>query len=108
MKVLIWIGCFIVATILNSWLGLLTGIRAGYLVFYLAVYFVAKKLCSKWDEHKKTKAEQKKPVQQKKIIVEDKPKIVVDDQVRFCRKCGTKLIDDSQFCRKCGTQIVKE
>ncbi len=30
------------------------------------------------------------------------------DKVRFCRKCGEKLIDNSQFCRKCGTEIVEE
>lgn len=30
------------------------------------------------------------------------------NEIRFCRKCGEKLIDNSQFCRKCGTQIVEE
>lgn len=29
-----------------------------------------------------------------------------DDIIKFCRKCGEKLIDNSQFCRKCGTEIV--
>lgn len=28
------------------------------------------------------------------------------DRIRFCRKCGEKLIDNSRFCRKCGTEIV--
>ena len=28
------------------------------------------------------------------------------DQIRFCRKCGEKLIENSQFCSKCGTQIT--
>lgn len=27
-------------------------------------------------------------------------------KIRFCRKCGEKLIDNSIFCRKCGTEIV--
>lgn len=31
-----------------------------------------------------------------------------DDTIKFCRKCGEQLIDDSQFCRKCGTAVVKE
>lgn len=28
------------------------------------------------------------------------------DKIRFCRKCGEKLIENSRFCRKCGTEIV--
>lgn len=52
MKVLIWFGCYFVATIFNTILGYATGFRIGYLVFYLVVGFVAKKLCNLWDEHK--------------------------------------------------------
>ena len=107
MKVLIWIGCFFVATILNTLLGYATGVKVGYLIFYFAVYFVAKKLCNKWDEHKEAKAAQRKASQQKNIVVEEKPVIEDGDQVRFCRKCGEKLLDNSQFCRKCGTEIVE-
>lgn len=29
-------------------------------------------------------------------------------QVRYCRKCGEKLLDDSKFCDKCGTKIIEE
>ena len=29
------------------------------------------------------------------------------DQIRFCRKCGEKLIDKSRFCRICGTQVIE-
>lgn len=99
MKVLIWIGCFFVATILNTLLGYATGIKAGYLVFYFAVYFVAKKLCNKWDEHKGAKENRKKAVTSTIDEIND---------IRFCRKCGEKLLDRSQFCSKCGTEIVKE
>jgi len=28
-------------------------------------------------------------------------------QVRFCRKCGTKLAGDGNFCHICGTQIKR-
>lgn len=108
MKVLIWIGCFFVATILNTLLGYATGVKVGYLIFYFAVYFVAKKLCNKWDEHKEAKAEKKKATQQQNIVVKEKATAEDVDQVRFCRKCGEKLLDNSQFCRKCGTEIVKE
>lgn len=30
------------------------------------------------------------------------------DKILFCRKCGTRLDEDSRFCRKCGTEIKEE
>ena len=30
------------------------------------------------------------------------------ESIRFCRKCGTELGDDSRFCRKCGTEVKEE
>ncbi len=30
------------------------------------------------------------------------------DKIRFCRKCGEELIDNSKFCRKCGMEIITE
>ena len=102
MKVLIWIGCFIVATILNALLGYATGVKVGYLLFYFAVYYVAKKLCSMWDEHK-----EKKTMQKHASAPLPYPVVATVDQIRFCRKCGEKLIDNSKFCRKCGTEIVE-
>jgi ribosomal protein L40E len=76
MKVLIWIGCFLVASILNTILGYATGIKAGYLVFYFAVYFVAKKLCNKWDERKSIKK-----------ATETKPKDTITTENK-CEMCG--------------------
>lgn len=108
MKVLIWIGCFFVATILNTILGYATGVKVGYLIFYFAVYFVAKKLCNKWDEHKEAKTAKKKTTQQQNMVVEEKALVENADQVRFCRKCGEKLLNNSQFCRKCGTEVKVE
>lgn len=74
MKVLIWIGCFFVATILNTILGYATGVKVGYLIFYFAVYFVAKKLCNKWDEHKEAKAEQKRLLNKTPLLSKKKQK----------------------------------
>lgn len=31
--------------------------------------------------------------------------LFVDKKVLFCRKCGTRLAEDSTFCHKCGTKI---
>ena len=28
-------------------------------------------------------------------------------QIKFCRKCGCKLLDNSDFCSQCGTKIIK-
>ena len=49
MKVVIWAGCLVVGTLLNALLGLLTGFKLGFLLFYPIVFFVAKKLCDHWD-----------------------------------------------------------
>lgn len=76
MKALIWIGCFLVASILNTILGYATGIKAGYLVFYFAVYFVAKKLCNKWDERKSNKKS-----------TETKPQDTITTESK-CEMCG--------------------
>ena len=40
------------------------------------------------------------------MTILNEEKIVDTDKIRFCRKCGEKLIDNSRFCRKCGTEIV--
>ena len=29
-------------------------------------------------------------------------------EILFCRKCGTRLVEDSNFCINCGTKIVTE
>ena len=58
MKVLIWIGCFL-QRLYSTPYQVTQGLKVGYLIFYFAVYFVAKKLCAKWDEHKEAKTEKK-------------------------------------------------
>ena len=37
----------------------------------------------------------------------DKHKSVLDTSIKYCRKCGAKLSNDSLFCRKCGTKIIE-
>ena len=107
MKVLIWIGCFVVATILNTILGAVTGIKAGYLVFYLVVFFVARALCKKWDEYKKEKEDLKKYSQQKFVSDEIKTETANTNNARFyrvteCRSCGYRDNDFFVECPNCG------
>jgi len=126
MKVLIWIGCFIVATILNVILGEVTGLKVGYFLFYLAVFSVAKKLCGKWDEYKEKKTE-------KEIakITADIPSVStwkcscgkIHREYETSCVCGktkaentsclkTEKADISStnepilFCRKCGEKLI--
>ncbi len=105
MKVLIWLVCFFVATILNTILGYATGIKLGYIIFYFVVYFVAKKLCKKWDEHKATKKKRKELLRQN-VSGERKTEVIDINKICFCRKCGERLIENSRFCRKCGTEVL--
>ena len=94
MKILIWIGCIFVATILNTILGYSTGIKAGYVVFYFAVYFVAKRLCQKWDGYRvnrKLKAKQK---------MDENHTAGIDDEICFWRKCGEETVAVMQANRE--------
>ena len=99
MKVLIWIVCFFVATIINIMIGEALGFRLGYLLFYLVVSFVAKSLCSMWDKYKKRKL--------KKPIFDVEGNEMIDGEIRFCRKCGGRIEADSIYCLKCGKYIIR-
>ena len=37
----------------------------------------------------------------------DSATIASPPPVRFCRKCGNKLLPDSEFCSNCGTRVVR-
>ncbi len=55
------------------------------------------------NELEKAECEVKPPIPEKKIF-NNKETL----KVLFCRKCGTRLLDDSDFCHKCGLRIIKE
>ena len=55
MKVLIWIGWFIVFTLLNAMLGAATGFQAGWLIFYAAWFGTSKACCRALDEKRDRK-----------------------------------------------------
>jgi len=54
-------------------------------------------------EPEKAECEVKPPIPEKETFNSKETK-----KVLFCRKCGTKLLDDSDFCHKCGLRIIKE
>lgn len=36
------------------------------------------------------------------------PSVTVQPKIKFCRKCGTKLFENSAFCHKCGSKIAPD
>lgn len=81
MKVLIWVSCFFVFTLLNEIIGYAIGIKAGYLVLYLVCAAAAKALCNKWNNRQgntqDTKPKKSKPAAEpavsKAVPVADSP-----------------------------------
>lgn len=125
MKVLIWVLTIVVGTIINTLIGYATGIKAGAVLLYIAEYFVAKKLCQKWDKHKRAKEADTVEISMEPmksfeldtsnhIDTTDDPTISGQDKttipktIKYCRHCGYKLVKDSEFCSNCGTKIEKE
>ena len=106
MKVLIIFLCLFASALITTLIkeaGVILG-AIPTAILYGATVWLARVLCKKWDKHKENNAvEQNAPIQ----IVQTTSTDTVE-QVRFCRKCGEKLLDNSKFCRKCGTEIVRE
>ena len=106
MKVLIWFLCIFANALITTLIkeaGVILG-AIPTVILYGATFWLARTLCKKWDEHKENKAvKQNVPDQAVQTDPAD-----TTEQVRFCRKCGEKLLDNSQFCRKCGTAIKVE
>ena len=73
-----------------------------FLVFIIVVllhYFVWYKLNMKYF---------KKRIIQKRVENTEIQFETCEEQVKYCRKCGQKLIDDASFCGMCGTEVIKE
>lgn len=104
MKFLIWFLCIlanaIITTLITESGVILGGIPTA--LMFAATFWLARTLCKKWDEHKANRE-----IEKSAAVPTPQPVFVTADQVRFCRKCGEKLIDNSKFCRKCGTEIVE-
>lgn len=110
MKFLIWFLCIFANALITTLIkdaGVILG-AIPTVILYGATFWLARTLCKKWDEHK----EHKKGKATEKTVSEPMTEPTTGsnsaNQVRFCRKCGSKLIDGAVFCNKCGTKIVKE
>jgi len=57
MKALIWIATVLVFNFLNALLDVFVGFKFGYVLIWIPIYFVAKKLCAAWERNKKKKQE---------------------------------------------------
>lgn len=44
----------------------------------------------------------------KQRIYFNREQVVDTDEIKFCRKCGERLIDSGAFCHKCGTKKEKQ
>lgn len=135
MKALIWFLTIVIVVFLNTLLGAVAGWRVGYLVIYLLIGFVAKKLCNAWDNRSKKKQSGETELSpetennlaelasqscfEREADMPSLPETTEAEQtamaeqkelpkVRFCRKCGFQLLDGSDFCSQCGVPIVKE
>ena len=96
MKVIIWCGCFLIATGINVIIGYAIGIRAGAVVMYLIIGAVARALCKKWDEHKAAKKTAKSNAVWDKENSTETVNILSENAV--CNNCGAKLLAGSRFC----------
>ena len=104
MKVLIWVICIFVNALITTIIkgsGVILG-AIPTVILYGVTIWLARTLCKKWDEHKAAKL----PTPSSNI--DPKTEEVAENKIRYCRKCGEKLVENSRFCRKCGTEIVKE
>ena len=103
MKFLIWFLCFlanaIIITLIKEAGIILGGIPTA--LMFVATWWLAQTLCKKWDARKEIKE-----IVKNASTPKPQPVVADTDQVRFCRKCGERLVGNSRFCRKCGTEIV--
>ena len=114
MKFLIWFLCIlsnpIIITLIKK-AGVILG-AIPTMILFGATSWLAMTLCKKWDKHKENKEAAKKaptqPTSVKPATPQPVSQIPTNNKICFCRKCGSKLMEDAVFCNKCGTQIIKE
>lgn len=79
----------------------------GFIILLLG-YFIWYRLNMKYFKKRLNVITNEYPHDDTNHMTEFKEEPIADtDRIRFCRKCGEKLLDRSQFCRKCGTEAVE-
>ncbi len=116
VKILIWIGTAFVGTLLNTFLGYVTGIKAGVVVLYFAEFYFAKKMCKKWDEkrgkcssvsdnnvaNEKSQSLANDDYNKGENILQRSNMMLLDTQ--DCGNCGSNNTDAGDFCQYCRNQ----
>ncbi len=101
MKALIWFLSLLAYGLISAFFKQI-GVTLGFIPTVIIVgstLLLARTFCQKWDERMAVK---NKPLSKAGSIKQN-----CDDNIRFCRKCGERLIIGGKFCRKCGTQVFK-
>lgn len=115
MKVLIWFFTIFIFLFLNTLLGVVTGIKVGYLLIWIPICFISKFFCKAWDNRKVPKYDASAnvklniPCEKSEALLSPDPNPIPQrptSSIVYCRKCGYKLLPDSAFCSKCGTKVL--
>ena len=94
-KALIWIGCFLLATIINMLLSPL-GLRLGYGLTYIINVWLAIYLCKKFDKNTMLKQVQTEAFYKDMTLKQYIPTVVPPQLISFCESNK----DDPDFLKK--------
>ncbi len=125
MKLLIMGLCLLVLTIVTVAIraaGVVLGGLPTVILYAVFFFLPVSILGKKWDEKKETKRAIREIQEHSTSKTEGESRDIKitgeasgskengkesSMEVRFCRKCGEKLIPGSSFCRQCGTRVIK-
>lgn len=80
MHVIIYVASILIVTLINVIIGLFTGYRAGHLVLYLVCFFIARKLCQKYDDAHEQRAARREILAEMKNSSSQSNEAVTPDQ----------------------------
>lgn len=99
IKTLIWLACFVAYIIINTLFAALTGYGFGYGITIFVLFFVAKKLCDKWEVNY---------IYKQKLKADDNWNLSAQEQLKTptihrwrCDKCGEMTsTSPCEFCSR--------